>query len=128
MAEIIIRYENLEGTPSLDKKVLDRMKRLEKFLHKDSVITVTLKDLTPNKKTASEEYEVIIETSNIESGKHYDYNVTQKHNQMYDCVDKAAEVMKNQLSKNHDKRVSSRFAKVRVLVIDQYDKYFRKNK
>ncbi|MEI7604201.1 MAG: ribosome-associated translation inhibitor RaiA [bacterium] len=125
MGDIKITFEDLKKTDSLEEHIISKFQKLSKFLSEDYKAQINVKDLTPNKITKNLEYEIVINLKNIEKGKNREYNVVNKENDMYACIDKAIEKMDQQLRKNHERK-SDKFKKVKNVIIDRYKSIFQK--
>jgi ribosomal subunit interface protein len=125
MNEIAIKYEGIKKTEGIENRIKSRMEKLSVFFGDNDEISFSVKDTTPHKKSNDAEYEIIIEAKTRTGGKFNQFTVNHKAKDMYLCIDNSIDILKKQVSKNHQK-VSHRFKHLKELFNNRYRNLLKK--
>ena len=114
MKEVNISYEHLEKTEAIEEYILKKMKKLNKFLTDDSIVTVKVKDETPHKNHDNSSFRIIIHVEDMVKGSPNNFEMNKANKDLYICIDETVEKLSETMSKYHEKS-SDRFKKLKSI-------------
>ena len=102
MGEIIVSYEHIQKTEAINDYILKKLKKIEKFIHENSIVNVKVKDETPHKNGDNPQFTIIIDVEDINKGKNSDYDISKSDKDLYKCIDMSIDILTEAMRRNHE--------------------------
>lgn len=125
MSNINITFEGLERTDAIVDHISKSFSKVTKFFDDNYLADFKVKDLTPNKKTGNDEYEIIISLRMHKHGKDNHHDCKHRDADLYFAIDKAIDILEEQLRRSHDKS-SKKFNQFKSVVRQKYENLFKR--
>lgn len=119
MEKINVQYDGLSKTAAIENFIKNKVDKLSRLLENATNIVIHIKDITPHKKTNIMEFQVVVNFRNTVMGKTQKIAIHHKEKNLYNCIEKAVDMTKEILRREHDKN-TTRYKHFKNILKERY--------